>query len=119
MEHLTEQTFKEKIFNFEKNKEWMYEGELPCIIDFYADWCSPCRMLAPVLEDISTDYAGKVNVYKVNTEEEQELSAAFNIQSIPSLLFCPVEGPPQMLMGSLPKQSLKQAINDILLKEVN
>jgi len=118
MEHLTKETFKEKVFDFEKNKEWMYEGKLPCIIDFYADWCSPCRMLAPVLEDLSNEYAGKIDAYKVNTEDEQELSSVFGIRSIPSLLFCPAEGQPQMLMGALPKQSLKQAIDDILIKNI-
>lgn len=116
MEHLTKQTFQDKIFNYEKNKEWSFEGDLPCIIDFYADWCQPCKIVAPVLEELSEEYKGKINIYKVNTEQEQELAAAFGIRSIPSLLFCPKEGQPQMAMGALPKESFKQAINDVLLK---
>lgn len=117
MEHLTNETFKQKVFNYEANKEWKFEGQLPCIIDFYADWCGPCKMVAPILEELSTEYEGKVNIYKVNTEEQQELAAAFGIQSIPSILFCPMNEQPQMAMGALPKQSFVQAINDILLKQ--
>lgn len=117
MEHLTNETFKEKVFNYEVNKEWKFEGQLPCIIDFYADWCGPCKMVAPILEELSTEYEGKVNIYKVNTEEQQELAAAFGIQSIPSILFCPMNEQPQMAMGALPKPSFVQAINDILLKQ--
>ncbi|HCB63187.1 MAG: thioredoxin [Bacteroidetes bacterium GWF2_43_63] len=117
MEHLTNETFKEKVFNYEVNKEWKFEGQLPCIIDFYADWCGPCKMVAPILEELSTEYEGKVNIYKVNTEEQQELAAAFGIQSIPSILFCPMSEQPQMAMGALPKTSFVQAINDILLKQ--
>jgi thioredoxin len=117
MEHLTKETFLEKVFNFEQNKEWKFEGELPCIIDFYADWCQPCKMVAPILEELSKEYEGKINIYKVNTEQQQELSAAFGIRSIPSMLFCPNDGQPQMAVGALPKDSLIQAINDVLLKE--
>jgi len=115
MEHLTKETFLEKVFNYEKNTDWKFEGALPCLIDFYADWCGPCKMVAPILEELSQEYAGKINIYKVDTEQEQELAAAFGIRSIPSLLFCPVEGKPQMAMGALPKQALKDAINDVLL----
>jgi thioredoxin len=116
-EHLTAQTFKEKVFNYEENKEWKFEGSLPCMIDFYADWCGPCKMVAPVLEELSEEYDGKLNIYKVNTEEEQELSAVFGIQSIPSLLFVPSDGQPQMAMGALPKDTFKQAIKDVLKVE--
>ena len=115
MEHLTKETFIEKIFNYEDNQEWKFEGKLPCLIDFYADWCGPCKMVAPILEELSKEYDGKINIYKVNTEDEQELSSVFGIRSIPSMLFCPLEGQPQMAMGALPKNSLKQAINEILL----
>lgn len=115
MEHLTKDTFLTKVFNYENNTEWKFEGELPCIIDFYADWCSPCKMVAPILEELSKEYEGKVNIYKVDTEDQQELAGAFGIRSIPSLLFCPKEGQPQMAMGALPKQSLVQAIQDVLL----
>jgi thioredoxin len=113
-EHLTKETFKSKVFNYETNKEWKFEGDKPCIVDFYADWCGPCKMVAPVLEDLSEDFSGKLNVYKVNTEEEQELAAVFGIRSIPSLLFVPVEGQPQMAMGALPKETLVKAFKDVL-----
>ncbi len=112
-ENLTKQDFLEKVFNYEVNKEWKYEGDLPCIIDFWAEWCGPCKMVAPVLEELSKDYDGKVKVYKVNTEQEQELAGAFGIRSIPSLLFVPKDGQPQMAAGALPKESFEQAINDI------
>ncbi len=119
MEHLTKATFLKKVFDYESNKEWKFEGELPAIIDFYADWCGPCRMVAPVLEQLSKEYEGKINIYKIDTEAEQELAAVFGIRSIPSLLFIPKEGKPQMAMGALPKESFVQAINDILLKKTS
>ncbi|MCF8331556.1 MAG: thioredoxin [Bacteroidales bacterium] len=115
MEHLTKQTFLEKVFNFEKNKDWKFEGELPCIIDFYADWCQPCKIVAPILEELEKEYKGKINIYKIDTESEQELAAAFGIRSIPSMLFCPKDGQPQMAQGALPKETLIQAIDDVLL----
>ena len=115
MEHLTKETFLTKVFNFEQNQEWKFEGNLPCLIDFYADWCGPCKMVAPILEELAKEFDGKINIYKVNTEVEQELAAAFGIQSIPSLLFCPKEGKPQMAMGALPKQAMTDAINEVLL----
>ena len=116
LEHLTKDTFISKVFDFENNKEWNYQGELPCLIDFYADWCGPCKMVAPILEELAMEYQGKINIYKVDTEEEQELAAVFGIRSIPSLLFCPADGAPQMAMGALPKDTFKKAIDDILLK---
>ncbi len=115
-EHLTKQTFLEKVFNYEQNKEWKFNGDLPCIIDFYADWCQPCKIVAPILEELSEEYAGKINVYKIDTESERELAAAFGIQSIPSLLFCPKDDKPQMAQGALPKPALVEAINSVLLK---
>ena len=114
LEHLTKQTFKEKVFNFEENKEWKYEGSVPCLIDFYADWCGPCKMVAPVLEELQKEYGDNLVIYKVDTEKEQELAGMFGIQSIPSLLFVPVEGQPQMAMGALPKDSFEKAISDVL-----
>ena len=116
-ETLTKATFLAKVFDYENNKDWKFEGELPCIIDFYADWCGPCKQVAPILEELSNEYAGKINIYKVNTEIEQELAGAFGVKSIPSMLFCPGEGQPQMAVGALPKESLIQAINDVLLKK--
>ncbi len=117
MEHLTKETFLTKVFNYENNREWKFEGELPCLIDFYADWCGPCKMVAPILEELAEEYKGKINIYKVDTEDQQELAAVFGIRSIPSLLFCPKEGQPQMAMGALPKDTFKKAIADILLKD--
>jgi thioredoxin 1 len=117
IEHLTKDTFLAKVFNFEKNQEWKFEGELPCVIDFYADWCGPCKMVAPILEELSSEYKGKINIYKIDTEAEQELASAFGIRSIPSMLFVPKEGQPQMAVGALPKDSLKQAIGEVLLGE--
>ncbi len=117
MEHLTKQTFLKKVFNYEANKDWKFEGKLPCIIDFYADWCQPCKIVAPILEELSAEFDGKINIYKVNTEQEVELASAFGIRSIPSMLFCPAEGQPQMAVGALPKETLIQAINDVLLKK--
>src|SRR6056297_2377999 len=104
VEHLTKETFKQKVFNFEENQEWKFEGDKPVIIDFYADWCQPCKIVSPILEELSKEYDGKINVYKVDTEQQQMLSAAFGIRSIPSLLFCPKEGQPQMAQGALPKE---------------
>ena len=115
-EQLTKEKFLEKVFNFEQNKDWKFEGDLPCLIDFYADWCGPCKMVAPVLEELSETFAGKINIYKVDTEAEQELAAAFGIRSIPSLLFCPKDEKPQMAQGALPKDNLIEAINNVLLK---
>ncbi|MCK5146832.1 thioredoxin [bacterium] len=114
MEHLSKSTFIEKIFDYEKNKDWKFEGNKPAIIDFYADWCGPCKMVAPILEELSKEYDGKVDIFKVNTENEQELAGAFGISSIPSILFIPQEGEPQMAAGALPKDAFKNAIKDIL-----
>ncbi len=114
--HLTTQEFKEKVFNYEKNKEWKYEGSLPAIVDFYADWCMPCKMVAPVLEELAAEYSGRIVVYKIDTEAEQELAAVFGIQSIPTLLFIPADGQPQAAKGALPKHTFEKVIKDILLK---
>ena len=114
-EHLTKDTFLQKVFNYEQNKEWKFEGDLPCVIDFWAPWCGPCRVVGPVIEELSKEYEGKVNFYKINTDEEQELAGAFGIRSIPSLLFVPKSGDPKMAIGALPKESLKQAVETELL----
>ena len=114
MESLTKETFLEKVFNYEQNKEWKFEGELPCIIDFYADWCGPCKMVGPVLKELAEEYQGKLNIYKVDTDAQQELATAFGIQSIPSILFVPLNGKPQMSAGALPKNALKKAISEVL-----
>lgn len=113
---LTADKFKSDIFDYTTEKEWNYKGERPAIVDFYADWCGPCKMVAPILEELSDDYAGEVDIYKVDTEVEQELSAVFGIRSIPSLLFIPMEGQPMMQPGALPKDAFKQVIEKELLQ---
>jgi len=116
-EKLTTDEFKKKVFDFQAGETWKFEGDLPCIVDFYADWCGPCKMVSPVLDAISQEYAGKLNVYKINTDEEQDLSAAFGIQSIPSLLFVPKAGEPRMSMGALPKAQILKAMKDVMAVE--
>jgi len=113
-EQLTKESFQDKVFDYEKNKEWKFKGDTPCVIDFYADWCAPCKMVAPILEELAAEYKGKVDIYKVNTEAEQELAAIFGIRSIPSILFVPVSGQPQMAMGALPKETFIQAFREVL-----
>jgi len=114
--HLTKDAFFEKVANFETNpKDWKYLGDKPCLIDFYADWCGPCKAVAPVLEELAKTYEGKIYIYKINTDQEQELAGAFGIRSIPSLLFVPMEGKPQMSVGALPKAQMVEAIDRLLL----
>ncbi len=112
---MTTQDFKEKVFNYDLEQDWKYAGELPAIIDFYADWCGPCKMVAPILEELSVEYEGKLLIYKVNTDIEQELSAVFGIQSIPTLLFIDTAGEPMMQPGAYPKHILKKIIEEKLL----
>lgn len=112
---LTYDTFKTKVFDFEKNKEWKFEGDKPCLIDFWAAWCGPCRMIAPILEELSEEYKDQINIYKVDTEAEPELAAMFGIRSIPSLLFVPMNGQPKMAAGALPKDALREIIDKELL----
>lgn len=116
-ENLTRETFLEKVFNYTENKDWKFEGDKPALIDFYADWCGPCKMLAPILDQLSEEYGDKINIYKIDTEAEQELAAAFGIRSIPSMLFCPMDAPPQMANGALPKAELERVIADVLKVE--
>jgi len=118
-EFLTKETFKEKVFNFEKNKEWKFEGDIPCMIDFYADWCQPCKIVIPILEELAEEYKGKINIYRVDTEQEQELAGMFGIRSIPSLLFVPKDAQPQMAVGALPKDSFEKAISEVLKVKKN
>ena len=116
--HLTKAEFLSKVANFETNPtEWKYLGDKPALIDFYADWCGPCKAIAPVLEELAAEYGDRIYIYKINTETEPELSAVFGIRSIPSLLFVPMNAQPQMAAGALPKQQLKEAIDNLLLKE--
>ena len=113
-QHLSKSEFLQKVFNFEQHKEWKFEGDVPCIVDFYADWCQPCKLLGPVLDELAKEYDGKINIYKVDTGVERELAAAFGIRSIPAMLFVPTSGKPQMVTGAVPKGTIKQAIRDVL-----
>ncbi len=115
---MTTQDFKEKVFNYETEKEWKYLGELPAIIDFYADWCGPCKMVAPVLEELSEEYEGRLLVYKVDTEIEQELAQVFGISSIPTFIFIGADGEPMMQPGAFPKAVFKRVIEEKLLATV-
>ena len=112
---LTTAAFKKEIFDYEANKGWKYEGSKPAIIDFYADWCGPCRQLSPMVEEIAKEYAGKIIVYKVNTDQETILAQNLGIQGLPTLLFIPAQGKPQVSTGLIPKESLIKAINEVLL----
>ena len=115
---LTKKDFLEKVVNYEQNpNEWKFLGDKPAIIDFYASWCGPCKAFAPVLEEVAEEYKGVVDVYKVNTENEEELAAVFNIRSIPTILFIPVNGQPQIVTGAMPKPQLIEAIEHVLLKK--
>lgn len=116
--NLTKVEFLNKIANYETSPtEWKYLGDKPAIIDFYASWCGPCKAIAPVLDELAAEYADSIYIYKIDTEKEQELAAAFGIRSIPTLLFVPMEGNPQVVQGALPKASLKEAIDTILLNK--
>lgn len=115
---ITKAEFLTKVANFETTpNEWKYLGNKPALVDFYASWCGPCKMIAPILEDLATEYGDEIIIYKVDTERESELAAAFGIRSIPTLLFIPVDGQPQMSQGAMSKAQLQDAINKILLKK--
>ncbi|MGL5318013.1 MAG: thioredoxin family protein, partial [Bacteroidales bacterium] len=112
---LTQADFLSKVFDYKANKsKWKYLGDKPCIIDFYADWCAPCRKVAPILGELAKEYEGRVIIYKVDVEAEKELARDLDIQSLPTLLYCPVEGEPQVLMGLQPKENYIKAISEIL-----
>ena len=116
--NLTKAEFISKVANYEQSPDkWEYLGDKPCLIDFYADWCGPCKMVAPILEELAAEYEDEIYIYKVDTEAEQELAAAFGIRSIPSILFCPIGEKPQMAQGALPKDGFKKAIDEVLLKK--
>ena len=113
---MTKETFKSEVFNYENGSEWSYKGDKPVIIDLYASWCAPCRKIAPILEDLAKEYDGKVDFYKVDVDKEKELSALFNVSSIPLLVFIPKKGTPQLFPGAADKATYKKAIEDFLLK---
>ena len=119
MEHLTNESFKEKVFDYTQGQEWSYKGDTPAIIDFYANWCQPCKVIAPILEELDHEYGEKLQVYKVDTEQQVELASVFGIRSIPSILFIPMEGQPQMAQGALPKDSFYNVIKEVLKIEEN
>ena len=115
--HLTKADFLARVYNYEKNpKEWKYEGDKPAIVDFYATWCGPCKMMSPILDEISKEYEGKINIYKVNVDKEADLASVFGIRSIPSLLFVPMKKEPSMVQGAMQKNELKKLVDDILLE---
>lgn len=113
MKFLTKQEFIDNIFDYENKQEWEFAGDKPAVIDFYADWCGPCRMLSPIMDELSKEYEGKIDIYKIDTEKEQELAAAFGIRSIPSVLFIPLNDKPRMSVGALPKEKFKNAFKEI------
>ena len=115
---LTKQEFLSKVANYEASPDkWVYEGDKACIVDFFATWCGPCKTIAPILEELADEYAGQIDIYKVDTEKEEELAAAFGIRSIPSLLFCPMGEQPQMARGAMSTADFKKAIDEVLLKK--
>ncbi|MDR0574097.1 MAG: thioredoxin [Tannerella sp.] len=114
---LNKEDFLKKVYNYEKNKDSLiYEGNLPCIIDFYADWCGPCKKVEPVLKELAKVYSGKIVIYKINTDKEKELAMAFGVRSIPTCLFIPAKGNPQSTMGALPRETFVKVIDEFLLK---
>ena len=115
--HLNKELFIERVMDFETNKDqWVYRGDKPAIIDFYADWCKPCKLIAPIMDELAMEYKDQIYVYKVDTQVERELASIFGIRSIPAVLFIPMEGKPQMSTGALPKETFKDAIDNFLLK---
>jgi len=117
VQHLTLQKFKEQIFDYENESEWKYKGDVPAVIDFYADWCRPCKMVAPIMEKLSEKYKGRLKVWKLDTEAERELAAMFGIRNIPSILFIPKKGTPMMQVGAFPEHIYVEIIEKELLKD--
>ena len=114
---INKEDFLKKIYNYEKNTDkWVFEGATPCIVDFYADWCPPCKKVDPILKELAKEYKGKIIIYKINTDNNRELAMAFRIQSIPTYLFIPAEGNPQSSMGAMPRESFVKIIEEFLLK---
>jgi thioredoxin len=115
--YLTTAEFKNKIWDYEANpQEFLYKGTLPCVIDFYADWCKPCKMVAPIMDELADYYNGKVIIYKVNTDKERELASVFQVNSIPAILFAPMNGKPAMQPGALAKEDYMKIIDEFILK---
>ena len=117
VKHLTYSEFKKQVWDFEKNPTaFVYKGKLPAIVDFYADWCGPCRRVAPIMEKLAEEYDGRLLVYKVNVSEEKELAAAFQVKSIPMVLFIPMQGMPYKQVGAMQEQGYREVIEEQLLK---
>ena len=114
--YITTEQFRERIFDYTKEKEWSYKGEKPCVIDFYTTWCGPCKRLAPIMEEMSQQYCDRVVFYKADTERERELAYVFGISSIPQVLYIPTEGKPMLLKGLYPKEEIVKIIDEFLLK---
>jgi len=112
---LNNETFKKMVFNYEAGKEWKYEGSKPAIIDFYADWCAPCRQLSPLIDEIAKEYKGRIVVYKVDTDNERAIARKLGITGLPSLLFIPAKGTPQISVGLIPKEEIIKTIHEVLL----
>ena len=120
VQELTKTEFLKKVANYEASpNKWVYEGDKPCIVDFYATWCGPCKALHPILEELSKEYSGKIDIYQIDVDQEQDLAAAFGIRSIPTLLMIPMNEQPRISQGALPKDQLKKAIDEFLLKQNN
>jgi len=115
VQYLSTEQFKLKVFDYKTNKSWKFEGNMPVVVDFYATWCGPCKMMSPIMEELAVKYAGKVVFYKVDTDKESELAQAMGIQSLPTFLFIPKDKQPQAAMGAMPKETVDKAINDLLL----
>jgi len=114
--YITTEQFRERIFDYTKEKDWSYKGEKPCVIDFYTTWCGPCKRLAPIMEEMSQQYCDRVVFYKADTERERELAYVFGISSIPQVLYIPAEGKPMLLKGLYPKEEIVKIIDEFLLK---
>ena len=117
VKYLTTAEFKEKIVDYQKDSVWTYKGNKPVVIDFYTTWCGPCKRLAPIMEELSEKYKGKIEFYKVDTERERELAYVFNISSIPQVLYVPTKGKPQLTKGLYPKEEIEKIIDQFLLKK--
>lgn len=117
VQYITQDQFRDRIFDYKRELDWNFKGDMPCIVDFYTTWCGPCKRLAPIMEELSQTYCDQVKFYKVDTERERELAYVFGIQSIPQVLYIPMEGKPVLLKGLYPKEEIIKIIDDLLLNK--